>query len=136
MPGAGRKEIDFEATIERELLERGYLKGDAAEFEASYALTIKDFFRFVEATQPEVWAQLDKEHGAKRNEGVFDALVKNLKDRGTLDVLRHGFKFFGKTIQAAFFKPAHGLNPDLEKQCAANRVVVSTPMAKAAWTCS
>ena len=98
MPGAGRKEINFEATIERDLLEKGYLKGDAAEFEPAFALSIKDFFRFVEATQPEVWAQLGKEHGAKRNEGVFDALVKNLATRGTLDVLRHGFKFFGRMI--------------------------------------
>lgn len=126
MPGAGRKEINFEAIIEGDLIEKGgYLEGNPAEFNAEFALSGPDFVRFVETTQPEVWTQLAREHGAKRNEGVFDALVRALATRGTLDVLRHGFKFFGKTIQAAFFKPAHGMNPDLEKQSAGNRVVVT-----------
>lgn len=126
MAGAGRKEINFEATIERDLLEHaGYLKGSAADFDPVLALTAKDFFAFVEASQPTLWAQLGKEHGAGREQGVLDALAKNLSTRGTLEVLRHGFKFFGKLIQAAFFRPAHGMNPDLDAQCALNRVVVT-----------
>jgi type I restriction enzyme R subunit len=43
---------------------------------------------------------------------LIDALVKALEARGTLDVLRHGFKFFGKPIKMAYFKPAFGLNPE------------------------
>jgi type I restriction enzyme R subunit len=52
-------------------------------------------------------------------------LVKALDARGTLDVLRHGFKFFGKKIECAYFKPAHGMNPDILARYAKNRLVVT-----------
>ena len=45
--------------------------------------------------------------------------------RGSLDVLRHGFKFFGKKIECAYFKPAHGMNPDILAKYAKNRLVVT-----------
>jgi uncharacterized protein (TIGR02646 family) len=41
---------------------------------------------------------------------------------GTLATLRHGFKCFGKTLRVAFFRPAHGLNPELEARYQANRL--------------
>lgn len=41
---------------------------------------------------------------------------------GSLATLRHGFKCYGKTLRVAFFKAAHGLNPELEARYAANRV--------------
>jgi type I restriction enzyme R subunit len=50
--------------------------------------------------------------------------VKTLDTRGSLDVLRHGFKFFGKKIDCAYFKPAHGMNPDILAKYAKNRLVV------------
>ncbi|MGK2926509.1 MAG: type I restriction endonuclease subunit R, partial [Lysobacterales bacterium] len=33
--------------------------------------------------------------------------------KGALHVLRHGFKFYGKTFRLAYFKPAHGLNDEV-----------------------
>ena len=36
--------------------------------------------------------------------------------------LRHGFKCYGRTLHAAFFKAAHELNPELEARYAANRL--------------
>ena len=44
---------------------------------------------------------------------LIDALVKELDLKGTLHVLRHGFKFYGKTFRLAYFKPAHGLNDEV-----------------------
>ncbi len=35
---------------------------------------------------------------------------RNSTSKGSLHVLRHGFKFYGKTFRLAYFKPAHGLN--------------------------
>ena len=43
-----------------------------------------------------------------------------MDEHGALNTLRHGFKCYGKTIRIAFFKPAHGLNPELESRYAAN----------------
>ena len=41
---------------------------------------------------------------------------------GSLATLRHGFKCYGRTLHVAFFKAAHGLNPELDARYAANRV--------------
>ena len=41
---------------------------------------------------------------------------------GSLATLRHGFKCYGRTLHAAFFKAAHELNPELEARYAANRL--------------
>ena len=41
---------------------------------------------------------------------------------GALATLRHGFKCYGRTLHAAFFKAAHELNPELEARYAANRL--------------
>ncbi|MGF1470008.1 MAG: type I restriction endonuclease subunit R [Sandaracinaceae bacterium] len=126
MVGAGRKEIDFEAAIERDLLDSGgYVQGAPTDFDANRALIAKDLFAFIEASQPSLWEQLKKNHHSNLEEGLLDALEKHLTSQGTLGVLRHGFKFFGKRISAAFFRPAHGLNPDLEAQYAANRLAIT-----------
>ena len=70
-----------------------------------------------------LWALLDGADGLET--AVLDTLVKALDLRGSLDVLRHGFKFFGKKIECAFFKPAHGMNPDILVKYAKNRLVVT-----------
>ncbi|MEM1250483.1 MAG: type I restriction endonuclease [Acidobacteriota bacterium] len=122
---AGHKEVDFETAIQRDLLDAGYHRGDPKAFDATLALTPPDLFAFIEATQPTLWATLKKNHPSGLESAVLDALTKNLTSRGTLDVLRHGFKFFGQKISAAYFRPAHGLNPELARQYEANRLVVT-----------
>jgi len=89
---ASYKEADFEAAVERELIERGYLRGNAADFDAELALIPNELFAFLETSQASVVAQLRKEHGASFETAVVDALTKHLKSQGTLGVLRHGFK--------------------------------------------
>lgn len=38
---------------------------------------------------------------------------RKLDLKGALHVLRHGFKFYGKTFLMAYFRPAHGLNDEV-----------------------
>ena len=121
-----RTEGAFEATIEAHLLEHGgWLKGASKDFDPKLALSASDFFAFVEATQAGTWAQLTKAHGVGVRAAVLDALVKAMDTRGSLDVIRHGFKFYGKTIVCAYFKPAHGLNDETLAQYRRNRLVVT-----------
>ena len=47
-------------------------------------------------------------HGAGLETLLLATLVKELDLKGSLHVLRHGFKFYGKTFRLAYFKPAHG----------------------------
>lgn len=51
-------------------------------------------------------------HGERLEDLILATLVKELDTKGTLHVLRHGFKFYGKTFRLASFKPAHGLNAE------------------------
>ena len=68
---------------------------------------------FLEATQPKLWSEMRALHAAGLEKLLIGALVKELDLKGTLHVLRHGFKFYGKTFRLAYFKPAHGLNDEV-----------------------
>ena len=122
---AKTKEKHFEDAIEHHLVTSGgWTKGNPDDFDRQTALVAKDLFAFIESTQPELWAELRKHHQAGLEAAVIDTLVKTLDTRGSLDVLRHGFKFFGKKIECAYFKPAHGMNPDILAKYAKNRLVL------------
>ena len=64
-------------------------------------------------------------HGAGLESMLIGALVKELDLKGTLHVLRHGFKFYGKTFRLAYFKPAHGLNQEVLSLYGKNRLTVT-----------
>ncbi len=57
--------------------------------------------------------------------GFVRRLAKDLDERGTLEVLRHGVVDLGVEIRLAFFKPAHGLTPELVERYRANRLTVT-----------
>ncbi|MDI3285045.1 type I restriction endonuclease [Polyangium sp. 15x6] len=125
MPGA-HTEKALESLIEASLLgPGGWTKGDPKTFDRERALHPADFFAFLAATQTELWADLKKQHGSGLEPAVLDALAKALDTRGSLDVLRHGFKFFGKKLDCAYFRPAHGLNPDVLAKYARNLLTVT-----------
>lgn len=115
----------FESAIEAHLLDHGWLKGNRDDFDRDLGIDKGQFFAFVEATQPILWESLRKQHGAGLEAGMLDALIKTLDSQGMLEVVRHGFKFFGKKIDLAYFKPAHGLNPDILALYEKNRLIVT-----------
>jgi type I restriction enzyme R subunit len=123
---AKTKERHFEDAIEHDLVTSGgWTKGSPADFDRHTALVPKHFFAFVQATQRDTWEDLRKHHGTNLEAAVIETLTKALDSRGSLDVLRHGFKFFGKKIDCAYFKPAHGMNPDILAKYAENLLVVT-----------
>jgi type I restriction enzyme R subunit len=121
---AKTKELHFEDAIADHLVTQGWVRGSPKDFDRQTALVSKDLFAFIEATQPETWTELRRHHQSGLEVAVLDTLVKALASRGTIDVLRHGFKFFGKKVECAYFKPAHGMNPDIVAKYAKNRLVV------------
>lgn len=119
-------ERTFEESIEAHLLAQGgWRKGDPVAFDRELALVPTDFLAFVADTQPRLWEELRRQHGAERDATLVEALAKNLESRGTLDVLRHGFKLLGKKVEAAYFQPAHGLNPEILAKYQQNRLVLT-----------
>jgi len=115
-------ETAFETVIEAQLLATGYTAVDGRGFDRERAIFPDKALAFIRATQPLIWAKLVVLHGEQTGPRVLEALCKWLDSHGALATLRHGFKCFGKTLRIAFFRPAHGLNPELEARYQANRV--------------
>ncbi len=125
MPGQ-TTERAFEFHVEDLLLKQGgWLSGTNAEWDKARALFPARVFAFIEATQPTLWAEMAAHHGSNLQPMLLDALSKELDIKGSLHVLRHGFKFYGKLFRLAYFKPAHALSPDVLALYAQNGLTVT-----------
>src|SRR5687768_2686390 len=101
-------------TYVQEMLERsGWRAGDKTEWDRERALFQSHVLAFLQETQPVLWEQMRKLQGTGLETLIVGTLAKELDLKGTLHVLRHGFKFYGKTFRLAYFKPAHGLNTEV-----------------------
>ena len=60
---------------------------------------------------------------------VLDNLSKELELKGTLHVLRHGFKCYGKTLRMAYFRPNTTMNPEAAENYATNRLTITRQVA-------
>ena len=118
-------EFAFETTVESMLLAGGWQAGDRQEWDVDRALFPARALAFVRDTQPELWAEMAALHGANLESTLIETLVKELDNKGSLHVLRHGFRFFGKTFRLAYFKPSHGLNPDALARFDRNELTVT-----------
>ena len=131
-------EAAFEEHIAMWLVEHGgyaEVKGPGqarpSAFDPVTGVDTEDLFAFIGATQAEAWDQLKQRHGGLPGaQSKFVArLATELDKRGTVDVLRHGVIDHGITIQLAYFRPAHGLSPDLMVKYGANRLNVTRQLA-------
>lgn len=116
----------FETYVEEILLARGGWKsGSNVEWDKDRALFPAQVFAFIADTQPKLWAEMQALHAAGLEALLLNSLVKELDAKGSLHVLRHGFKFYGKTFRLAYFKPAHGANYEVLEQFGKNRLTVT-----------
>jgi type I restriction enzyme R subunit len=129
------KEVAFEDAIEAHLLEHaGYTRGVPTHYDPVLALDTAELFTFIGATQADAWEDLVQRNGgdpdlAQRR--FAERLAKQIDERGTVDVLRHGVDDLGVHVRLAYLRPASGLNPDLEAKYDANRLTVVRQLAYA-----
>lgn len=116
----------FETYVEEILLTKsGWKSGSNAEWDKERALFPAQVFAFIQDTQPKLWAEMQAQHAAGLEPLLLTTLVKELDAKGSLHVLRHGFKFYGKTFRLAYFKPAHGANYEIIEMFNKNRLTVT-----------
>src|ERR1700680_5343991 len=125
MPGQ-TTERAFESYVEVILHDRaGWQSGDVTQWDVERALFPAWVFAFLQDTQRKLWAEMQTLHGAGLEPLLINTLVKELDLKGALHVLRHGFKFYGRTFRIAYFKPAHGLNDEVLELYGKNQLTVT-----------
>ncbi|MCO6465093.1 MAG: DEAD/DEAH box helicase family protein [Bradyrhizobiaceae bacterium] len=122
---ARHSEAAFESVIEQHLLDTGYITVDRNGFDRQKAIFPDEVLTFIRETQPTAWSKLEALHGDRTGEQILSDLCKWMDAHGSLATLRHGFKCYGRKLHLAFFKAAHGLNPELEAGYAANRLGIT-----------
>ena len=123
---AGHSELAFEIAIEAGLTGAGgYEKRDATTYDETLALFPDDVIDFLQDSQSAKWGHLEALLGDKTSATVLDSLAKELEIKGTLHVLRYGFKCYGKTFRLAHFRPNSGMNPEAAAAYALNRLTVT-----------
>lgn len=106
-------ENTFETALVQSLIENGgYTQGNAPDYSPGLGMFKYEVIRFLQESQPKRWKKIVDIHGAEAGERVIQRLYKELDLRGSLDVLRNGFKDHGVGFQMAYFQPASTLNPD------------------------
>jgi type I restriction enzyme R subunit len=118
-------EVAFETAIENHLLENGYVSIAREGFDRERAIFPDTVLGFIKETQPKEWGKLEALHGERTGEQILTDLCKWMDTYSSLTTLRHGFKCYGRTLRVAYFKAAHQMNPELEKQYQANHVGVT-----------
>ena len=109
-------ERKFEEDIEAALVSSGYQARDwQSDFDRERGIVHRDVLDFVYATQPREWEKLKQQYGAEVRERFLTRLARQVQSRGTLDVLRKGFKDSGCKFRLVYFQPVSGLNEDLRK---------------------
>ena len=127
---SGHTEHDFETAIEAGLVDSGgFEPRNPSAFDEALALFPDDVCRFLKDSQPTRWEALQTLLGPKTAATVLDSLSKELEIKGTLHVLRHGFKCNGKTFRMAYFRPNTRMNAEAAKNYAKNQLTITRQVA-------
>jgi type I restriction enzyme R subunit len=122
------KELAFEDGICAHLAAHGWLyeTGAALRYDRARALFPEDLAAWVQQTQPEAWASLEKTQGPAAAAVLADRLRAALDKQGTLALLRDGLDIVGlrQRLSLCQFRPALAMNADLQTRYAANRLRV------------
>lgn len=111
------KEEVFEEHIERELARlHKYRKRNAeADYDKATTFDRELLFEFLRATQGEKLERLEEIYGDTLESRLIRRIDEEISKRGVIDVLRKGIEEGPVRFDLMFFRPASGLNPEIEK---------------------
>jgi len=107
------KEKSFQSLIKDYLInDNGYIESFNRDYDKEYAIDTKCLFDFLEITQEKSMNRLKDIYKTNYRSKIIDNLDRQLRTRGSIDVLKHGIKDYGVKLDLAYFKPPTDLNPD------------------------
>lgn len=118
-------EMHFENYVVDQLVARGWLRGESADYDMDYALYPEDLEGWLKDSQPDKWDRLVAMNGGDAHKTLMNRLDKALNRNGTIQVLRRGFDIAGVGhIDLSEAAPEDKRNEKVLSRYASNRLRV------------
>lgn len=109
-------EKDFQNHIVNHLLSTGYVKREPSNYVRAICLDPELTLKFILNTQPKEWKKFQNIYKDNAEKKFLVRLVKEIERKGTINILRNGFKDVGCYFKLFYPKPNTHKNPDLFKK--------------------
>jgi len=106
----------FQSDIIAHLVSTGYHSRGTTCYNKASCLDAELVLKFIQDTQEKTWKRFGKVYGDKAENKFFYRLVNEIDKKGTIAVLRNGFKDVGCHFKLFFPKPNNKKNPELFEQ--------------------
>lgn len=107
-------EKQFQNDIINHLESTGYVHRKSHQnYEKASCLDLELTLKFVMNTQPREWKKFKRVYGEKAEQKFLYRLVSEIENKGTIHVLRNGFKDVGAYFNLFYPQPNNNKNPDL-----------------------
>ncbi len=117
MKHADTSEKGFQKLIVKALVEKqGYVESISNDFDREFCLNVAQLMDFIQASQPDAYATIQK----KGKRAFLARLDDKLKKEGVVAVLRKGVKHFDKTVDLFYPQPSSVHNVKDQQRYAAN----------------
>src|SRR3989344_4980841 len=103
----------FQNNIIAHLVSTGYKSRGTNCFNKATCLDPELVLKFIINTQKKIWEKFERVYAEKSEERFFYLLINEIDKKGTINVLRDGFKDAGCYFQLFYPKPNNNKNPDL-----------------------
>jgi len=103
----------FQNDIIAHLISTGYHKRGNESYNRATCLDPELTFKFIYDTQPREWKKFQRVYGENAERKFFYRLVSEIDKKGTINILRNGFKDVGCNFKLFYPKPNNRKNPDL-----------------------
>jgi type I restriction enzyme, R subunit len=103
----------FQNDIICSLVQNGYYKSNSTHYNRALSLDPALTLKFIQNTQPKQWNRYKSFYGEEVEKKFFFRLNNELNKKGTIYILRNGFKDVGCNFQLFYPQPNNNLNPDL-----------------------
>jgi len=103
----------FQNDVIAHLISTGYHKRSNENYNRATCLDPELTLKFIHDTQPREWRKFERVYGGNVERKFFYRLVNEIDRKGTINVLRNGFKDVGCYFKLFYPKPNNQKNPDL-----------------------
>ena len=113
-------EKNFQGQIIEHLANTGYALRKTKQYDKTTCLDVEMVLNFIKTTQPKLWKRFEDLYGNQAEQKFLYRLVNELNTKGTIEILRNGFKDVGCHFKLFYPKPNNNKNLDLFDKYEAN----------------